>query len=115
MMEQGFGDQTRFGMTSKKFCTRFADAFDDFFEFSKAVSSIPQLHVQQYQPRLPEYEVVIKQGKYQLTRNNTLRLLYWQFFARQRFESAVNEVVSLEYRQLDETGLQQLCELSSRL
>ncbi|PIE32003.1 hypothetical protein CSA56_16750 [candidate division KSB3 bacterium] len=115
MLERAFGEQIRFGMASKKFCTRFADDLDTFFEFSKEVRPIPQLHMQQYQARLPQFEVTIEQGKFYLTRNSTLRLLYWQFFDRQKFERAVNEVVALEYKPLDEIGLQQLCEFSSRL
>lgn len=90
-MKMAFGDDTRFGVESG-FGPEIFKSKNEALKFRK----YRQFNMSGYNPSGDDYDVYIEYGNFKLNTVSTLKLLFWQYTNRDKFEKCIPAVISLK-------------------
>lgn len=90
-MKLAFGDETRFGV-ERGFGPEIFNSKKEALKFKK----YKQFNMSSYNPSGDIYDVYIEYGTYKLNTISTIKLLYWHYTNKKKFEKHIPDIISLK-------------------
>jgi len=90
MMEKAFGDESRFGINFEK-----GDKIDIMSH--EIYIKYPEYKMSAYEPKQPDYKVLINYGSYELSNQTVIKLLWYSFFNQPQFQEYIKDILTLDY------------------
>lgn len=90
LMKSAFGDETRLGVNNGEWGPTFVQTINGVKEYS-------QYCISNYFFTEPQYKVTINYASYKLSDMNTLRLIWYKYYDKEKYEGTIREIVYFDY------------------
>jgi hypothetical protein len=88
MMNSVFNDESRFGISKEELYN-----IDYFLSFK----DYPLFRFREYNPDSKMVNVIIERGEFSLSNKNTIMLLYYEYFDKNKYEESIKNILVLRY------------------
>ena len=88
IMKQAFKDESRFGVNVNE---------KDNINNLLGLKNYPQYNFSKYNSGSKEINVIIEHGEFELSKRNIIKLFYYKFFDKKKYEDSIKKIIILEY------------------
>ena len=88
IMKQAFKDESRFGVNVSE---------KDNINGLLGLKNYPQYNFSTYNSGSKEVNVIIEHGEFELSKENIIKLFYYKYFDKKKYEDSIKKIIILEY------------------